>query len=98
MQNRFFSKRPMLLCSHGAYLNFFLSNKNRFYQNNKVEVEEIMLDAPLQVDQLLELFSSPGLIPLQQKKCGSLTRPQTLHRIITGTGFRAFGPFLMPLL
>lgn len=78
MQNRFFSKRPMLLCSHGAYLTFILSNKKRYYQNNKVEIEEIMLDAPLQVDQLLELFSSPGLIPLQQKKCGNLTRPQTL--------------------
>jgi len=38
------------------------------------------------------------LIPLQQKKCGSLTRPQALQRTITGTGLRAFGPFLIPLL
>lgn len=67
-------------------LNFFLSNKKKFYQNNKVEVEEIMLDAPLQVDQLLELISSPGLIPLQQKKCGNLTRPQTLQVYLQAEG------------
>lgn len=58
---------------------YYFANKERPYQNNKEEIEEIMLDAPLQVDQLLELFSSPGLIPLQQKKCGNLTRPQTLQ-------------------
>lgn len=45
-----------------------------------------MLDAPLQVDQLLELFSSPGLIPLQQKKCGNLTRPQTLQVYLQAEG------------
>jgi hypothetical protein len=49
---------------------------------------------------LFELPYSVGFSrsPLQQKKCGSLTRPQLLQRMITGTGLRAFGPFLIPLL
>lgn len=63
-----------------------LNNLTKFNINYLKQLKSVshgMMNLSIELDQLVVPFCSPGfpLSPLQQKKCGSLTRPQTLHKL-----------------
>lgn len=63
-----------------------LNNLTKFYINYLEQLKSVshgMMHLSIELDQLVVPFCLPRfpLSPLQQKKCGSLTRPQTLHKL-----------------